>query len=217
MTIILYYGHNAIDNVEFINYTVIVRAYMRYEKGHKDSTRLLILDVASKQFRKGGIEAVGIAGLMKEAGLTNGAFYSHFKSKKDLVDQTLIYILEEREELFSNSIKQGFTLKEIIHEYLSPKHRDRCEQGCPLPSLTAEIARLPKSTKNIVTEKIKGMQNFISEQISDADPEVRNQKAMAIVALMIGSLQLARVVTDNKLSDDILKHATENVLIIAGI
>jgi AcrR family transcriptional regulator len=217
MIIILYYDRNATGNIEFINCLVIVRAYMRYEKGHKESTRLLILEVASKQFRKGGIEAVGIAGLMKEAGLTNGAFYSHFKSKKDLVDQTLIYIMEEREELLKNSIKQGFTLKEIIHEYLSAKHRDKCEQGCLFPSLTAEIARLPKSTKNIVTEKIKDMQNFISEQINESNPEVRNQKAIAIVALMIGSLQLARVVTDNKLSDNILKHATENVLIIAGI
>lgn len=190
---------------------------MRYEKGHKESTKMHILEIASKQFRKGGIEAVGIAGLMKVAGLTNGAFYSHFKSKKDLVDQVLIYALEEREKLLINSIKEGFTLKDIIREYLSPNHRDKCEQGCLFPSLSAEIARQPKSTRKIVTEKIYSMQKIISDQIKELDSEVRNQKATAIVALMVGSLQLSRVVTEIKLSDNILKHATENAYAIAGI
>lgn len=188
---------------------------MRYEKGHKESTKTHILEIASQQFRKGGIEAVGIAGLMKEAGLTNGAFYAHFKSKKDLVDQVLIYILEDRELLLINAIKQGATLGDIIREYLSPKHRDKCEQGCLFPSLSAEIARLPKSTRKIVTEKMYNMQNFFSEQIKDPNPEVRNQKATAIVALIIGSIQLARVVTDVNLSNNILKSATETALAIA--
>jgi AcrR family transcriptional regulator len=190
---------------------------MRYEKGHKESTKMHILGIASKQFRKGGIEAVGIAGLMKDAGLTNGAFYSHFKSKKDLVDQVLTYILDAREELLVNSIKQGATLRDIIRDYLSPNHRDKCEQGCLFPSLSAEIARQPKSTRKIVTEKMYSMQKIISEQIKDSDSDVRIQKATAIVALMVGSLQLSRVVTEIKLSDNILKHATESAFDIAGI
>lgn len=190
---------------------------MRYEKGHKEFTKSHILEIASQQFRKGGIEAVGIAGLMKEAGLTNGAFYAHFKSKKDLVDQVLTYILENRELLLTNAIKQGATLGDIIRDYLSPKHRDRCEQGCLFPSLSAEIARLPKSTRKLVTEKMYSMQKIFSDQIKESNLEVRNQKATAIVALLIGSVQLARVVTDVKLSDNILKYATENALAIAEI
>jgi AcrR family transcriptional regulator len=69
---------------------------MRYEKGHKDATREHIIDVASSQFREGGLAAVGIAGIMSGAGLTNGAFYNHFESKEDLVEAVLAYALGAR-------------------------------------------------------------------------------------------------------------------------
>src|SRR6201996_4243603 len=71
---------------------------MRYEKGHKDSTRERIIDVASKQFRENGVAAVGIAGIMGDAGLTNGAFYNHFESKEDLVQAVIAKALDRREE-----------------------------------------------------------------------------------------------------------------------
>ena len=67
---------------------------MRYEKGHKDATRQRIIDVASRQFRENGVAAVGLAGIMTEAGLTNGAFYTHFESKEDLVRAVLLDALE---------------------------------------------------------------------------------------------------------------------------
>jgi len=71
---------------------------MRYDKGHKDETRRHILDVASAQFRESGIAAVGLAGIMSEAGLTNGAFYTHFASKEDLVQEVLTDALTRRAE-----------------------------------------------------------------------------------------------------------------------
>src|ERR1700736_5561548 len=71
---------------------------MRYEKGHKDTTRERIIDVASRQFRENGVAAVGLAGIMSDAGLTNGAFYTHFKSKEDLVESVLTNALRWREE-----------------------------------------------------------------------------------------------------------------------
>src|SRR5581483_10401329 len=74
------------------------RPGMRYEKGHKETTRRHILDVASAQFRENGVAAVGLAGIMAEAGLTNGAFYTHFESKEDLVRAVLLDTLTRREE-----------------------------------------------------------------------------------------------------------------------
>src|SRR5215472_3243388 len=74
------------------------KARMRYEKGHKEATRRHILDVASAQFRENGVAAVGLAGIMAEAGLTNGAFYTHFESKEDLVRAVLLDALIRREE-----------------------------------------------------------------------------------------------------------------------
>lgn len=102
---------------------LIWRICMRYNKGHKESTRQNIIDVASKKFRKYGIDSVGLAELMKDAGLTNGAFYSHFKSKKDLVDQVLTSILDKREAYLLEIAKQELTLEEFIREYLTNTQR----------------------------------------------------------------------------------------------
>ena len=70
---------------------------MRYEKGRKETTRQHIVDVASRRFREGGVAAVGIAGIMSDAGLTNGAFYVHFDSKEDLVRAVFTDALERRD------------------------------------------------------------------------------------------------------------------------
>src|ERR1700754_3117125 len=106
MVIMHYYEHNSMAIlVTFLwpDWTVAngVRSEkpdMRYEKGHKETTRRHILGVASAQFRENGIAAVGLAGIMAEAGLTNGAFYTHFESKEDLVQAVLLNALGGREQ-----------------------------------------------------------------------------------------------------------------------
>ena len=185
---------------------------MRYEKGHKEETRQHILDVASKQFRKGGIEAVGLAGLMKDAGLTNGAFYAHFKSKEDLVREVLASAFDKQLEASSEALKSGLTIEYAIREYLSPKQRDQCEKSCPAASLLAEIARHSKSTRNVFSEKIRKMLDLFSNQIKESDPVKKQRKSIAIYAQLIGSLQLARVVTKKEESDLILESGIEAAL-----
>src|SRR6202000_2403912 len=83
---------------------------MRYDKGHKDATRAHIIDVASAQFREGGVAAVGIAGIMAGAGLTNGAFYNHFESKEDLVEAVLVNALGERRSGLRAHLEAGKSL-----------------------------------------------------------------------------------------------------------
>src|SRR5215469_5459254 len=80
---------------------------MRYEKGHKETTRAHILDVASSQFRESGVAAVGLAGIMEAAGLTNGAFYTHFESKEDLVRAVLVDALTRREQKHRANLEAG--------------------------------------------------------------------------------------------------------------
>src|ERR1700751_5570290 len=111
---------------------------MRYEKGHKDTTRQRIVEVASRQFREHGLAAVGIAGIMSDAGLTNGAFYAHFDSKEDLVREVLSHAG------FRNKLKaaeSGAGLQSAIRGYFSGRHRDNPGGGCPTLALVAAIAR----------------------------------------------------------------------------
>ena len=130
---------------------------MRYEKGHKDTTRQRIIDVAAKQFRENGVAAVGLAGIMSDAGLTNGAFYTHFESKEDLVQAVLGHALSRREATLLAASEANVGLEATIRDYLSPRHRDRPGGGCPTAALVAEVARHPKATRDAFTDKVSDL------------------------------------------------------------
>lgn len=188
----------------------------RYEKGHKDETRRHILDVASAQFRESGIAAVGLAGIMSEAGLTNGAFYSHFASKEELVREVLTDALTRREERHKANLESGVALETTIRDYLSTRHRDRAGSGCPTAALVAEIARHPKATRDAFTGKVADIITLMAEQIRQGTAKDRRRKAIAIYSTMVGALQLARAVNDKQLSDEILENAVEAAVTLAG-
>jgi AcrR family transcriptional regulator len=189
---------------------------MRYEKGHKDATRAHIVDVASAQFREGGVAAVGIAGIMAGAGLTNGAFYNHFESKEDLVEAVLAHALGGRKVGLRANLEAGKRLDATIRDYLSARHRDDASGGCPTAALVAEIARHPKATRDAFTRKIVEIADLIAVQAGKGSARERRKRAMAVYGLMVGALQLARAVNDRKLSDEILEGAADAALSLAG-
>jgi TetR/AcrR family transcriptional regulator, transcriptional repressor for nem operon len=125
---------------------------MRYEKGHKGTTRKHIVKVASERFRRDGIEDTGLAGLMVAAGLTHGGFYSHFRAKEELVGEAVNYALKQRlVELYETAKTDG--LAGILHSYLRPLHVDAPASGCAFAALTPEIARHSRSTRAAFTQK----------------------------------------------------------------
>lgn len=189
---------------------------MRYEKGHKETTRQHIIDVASAQFRESGVAAVGLAGIMSAAGLTNGAFYTHFASKEDLVRAVLMNALGRRELRLRANLESKAGLEATIRDYLSARHRDDAGGGCPTAALVAEVARHPKATREAFTEKISDIIDLMAAQVGKGSPAERRKRAMAAYGMMVGSLQLARAVNDKKLSDEILENAVDTVLKLAG-
>ena len=189
---------------------------MRYEKGHRDETRRHILDVASAQFRESGIAGVGLAGIMSEAGLTNGAFYTHFSSKEELVREVLMDALTRREERHKANLESGVALETTIRDYLSTRHRDRAGTGCPTAALVAEIARHPKATRDAFTSKVSDIIMLMAEQIRQGSAEERRRRAITIYAAMVGALQLARAVNDRQLSDEILENAVDAAVALAN-
>ena len=187
---------------------------MRYDKGHKDLTRQRIVEVASRQFREHGVAAVGIAGIMSAADLTNGAFYAHFDSKEDLVREVLSHA-GFRNKL-SKAAENGTGLAGAIRDYLSPNHRDNPGQGCPTSALVAEIARHPKATRDAFTGKVGDVVGLIAAGLDAASEAERRRKAVAIYALMVGTLQLARAVNDKRLSGEILQSGADEAVVLAG-
>jgi len=188
----------------------------RYDKGHRDTTRRHILDVASSQFRESGIAAVGLAGIMAEAGLTNGAFYTHFASKEDLVRAVLLDALERREQRHKDNLENGVALETVIRDYLSPKHRDRAATGCPTAALVSEIARHPKATREAFTGKMSDILALMAAQMPEGTPAERRRRAIAAYATMVGALQLSRAVSDRQLSEEILENAVGAALALAN-
>ena len=187
---------------------------MRYEKGHKDLTRQRIVEVASRQFREHGVAAVGIAGIMSDAGLTNGAFYAHFDSKEELVREVLAHA-GFRNKL-SRAAENGTGLAGAIRDYLSPNHRDNPGRGCPTSALVAEIARHPKATRDAFTGKVDDVIDLIAAGLDVTSEAERRRKAVAIYALMVGTLQLARAVNDKRLSAEILQSGADEAVALSG-
>lgn len=175
---------------------------MRYEKGRRDASRERILQAASERFRADGIAASGLSRVMKDAGLTNGAFYPHFESKAELVRESLVTALDAQAEQM-RQILAADGLDGLIDAYLAPEHRDNPQFGCATSALAAEIAREPQETRTAYTERVSALARQVASYMPPqvADPEAT---AVALLATCIGALQIARAVDDSGMSDGIL-------------
>jgi TetR/AcrR family transcriptional regulator, transcriptional repressor for nem operon len=190
---------------------------MRFEKGHKAATRQRIIEVASERFRKDGVAAVGIAGVMADAGLTHGGFYAHFGSKEDLVREAMVAAFESTNARPQSALKPGENaLERRIRGYLRPAHRDTPERGCAAAALVAEVARHDPATREAFTGELEGIVGRIAEQLPDGVAEAaRKSTAIGIFGVMLGALQLSRAVADPALSDAILESGIQAALKLA--
>jgi TetR/AcrR family transcriptional regulator, transcriptional repressor for nem operon len=184
----------------------------RYSKEHKQETRQRIIDTASRRFKQDGVDGSGIATLMADAGLTNGAFYAHFESKEDLVARVVADELNRQADTFASLPPNRAGLREFVHEYLSPAHRDAPSLGCPSAALLDEIVRCAVSTREAYTEGAQRILDEIAVRLSPRNPSSGRGKALALYTMMVGTLQLARAVADPKLSDEVLQSGIENAL-----
>jgi TetR/AcrR family transcriptional repressor of nem operon len=185
---------------------------MRYGKDHKQATRQRILEAAGRRFKQEGIDGAGVAAVMSDAGLTNGAFYAHFASKEDLVANVLADQLRAQRHSFDAQPSDRRGLEAFIRAYLSPQHRDRYADGCPSAALLDEIARRPAATKQVFTDELMGVIDDIASRLSRTDAEAARTDALTLFGLMLGTLQLARALTDRDRSDQLLARGVETAM-----
>src|ERR671910_2031062 len=170
----------------------------------KEQTRERILRAAARAIRKHGYEGVGVADVMKEAGLTHGGFYAHFASRDALLAQAAEQAGIESTENLSRAIaraKPGEELMALVDSYLSDKHVESAEQGlgCALAAAGTEVPRQQEEVRRAVKRRIKDMVGLVERQFPDWGRQAAHEKAMAIVASMVGALMLARAVDDPQL------------------
>jgi len=164
---------------------------MRYPKEHKDQTRRRVLEVAAARFRKDGLDGVGVATLMGEAGLTHGGFYSHFPSKEALIEEVFASGMDST-TLRPESAWDAAGIEGFIERYLRESHREHPEKGCPAAALGSEIHRHSKGARAAFARKLEETVTKISGLL----PEPDEDRARAIFSLLVGSMQLARAVPD---------------------
>ncbi|WP_106188499.1 TetR/AcrR family transcriptional regulator [Umezawaea tangerina] len=192
----------------------------RITKEDKARNRQNILEAASRMFRSQGVDAVGIAELMKEAGLTHGGFYNHFASKNDLVVEVCGAAFAASHGSLAQIVddgphQDGSALKRVVDGYLSTAHRDAPDGGCPSASLVTDAGRHSEAVQSAYAAGVEGyLTGFAAEFLREAeenghdlDPDEARHKAMRLLSEMVGALVLARAVrqVEPELSDEILR------------
>lgn len=189
---------------------------MRYAPEHNEEARARILEVASRLFREHGVDGVGLAKVMADAGLTVGTFYTHFKSKEALVQEALLVSLKARNEALRQALLMG-DLELAVRTYLSVEHRDAPGTGCPAAALAAEVARHPRPTrKTFASEVDLGVDLLVDCLSKRRGEEVSRAEGAAFFGLLIGTLQLARATPDRAASAAILEAGIRAALALAG-
>src|ERR1700709_48102 len=169
---------------------------MRYSKEHKQETHERIVKKASVRLREKGAHGIGVADLMKEAGLTHGGFYAHFDSREALVIEAFGYAMDgspERCRTMSEQTSPEKRLATIVNSYLTATHRDDPGHGCAVPTLGAEIARESPKTRRAFAAKLEQMIDMLASQIPDVPRKAARKQAMATLSTMMGTLVLARI------------------------
>src|SRR6478672_4774884 len=188
---------------------------MRYSREHKLETHARIVKKASVRLREKGAHGIGVADLMKEAGLTHGGFYAHFDSREALVIEAFAYAMDRGTERWRKIAEQtppDKRLAAIVESYLTPVHRDDPGHGCAIPTLAAEIARENPRTRKAFAAKVEQMIDALAAQIPDLPRKAARKQAMATLATMMGTMVLARVAGSGEFSEEILGAGREAVL-----
>jgi TetR/AcrR family transcriptional regulator, transcriptional repressor for nem operon len=188
---------------------------MRYSKEHKQETHARIVKKASVRLREKGAHGIGVADLMKEAGLTHGGFYAHFDSREAMLAEAADRAGAESVatlERISAAAPPENALQALMRAYLSKEHLEAVESGCPMAALGSEMPRQTPQVRRAATRRIKEAIDLVARQLPGWGKPAAHEQALATLSTMVGALVLARAVDDPKLSDAFrsaaLKHST---------
>src|ERR1700722_10994714 len=184
---------------------------MGYSKAQKEKTHKRIVAIASKRFREQGLAGFGIAELMKEAGLTEGGFYKHFDSRDELVAEAVsaAFGIWQRQKEASEAGRRPLSFEKLIDDYLSDVHRKNPGTGCAFSALAPEIARSDKRTRALTSEKVRDDLEVIVALLPGRDKRAVRSRAILTFSALVGSMSLARAVSDEALAQEILKTVAD--------
>ena len=185
----------------------------------KEITHERIVATAARAIRRGGFHGVGVADIMKEAGLTHGAFYAHFESREAMLAEAADRAGAESNSLAASviaAVPSDQALQALMQAYLSKEHLESIETGCPISALGSEMPRQSPAVRSAATRRIKEMIDLVARQFPDWGQPSAHVRALVTVATMVGTLILARAVNDSALSDALCNASLKRLALPVG-
>lgn len=177
-------------------------------------TRKSIVNLASEEFRQNGFSNVGLADLMSQLGLTHGGFYRHFANKDQLIAEACQESFARLERRWPKNVAPHTmdALTQIVSRYLSAKERDNPKTSCVLACLSNDFARSNEEIRKVATQGFRTFCALIQKALPEGDEDEMSQEACNVACTLIGTLQVARLVTDRKLSNNLLASGRDQIL-----
>jgi TetR/AcrR family transcriptional regulator, transcriptional repressor for nem operon len=176
----------------------------------KEASHERIVSVAARAIRRSGYDGTGVADIMKEAGLTHGAFYAHFESREAMLAEAASRACAETAALAAGAARRlppDQVVPTIVRSYLSREHMQQVESGCPLAALGSETPRQGPEVRRATTLYIKETVDLFARQSPDWGQPGAHERALVTLAAMVGTLLLARAVDEPALSDSLREAA----------
>ncbi len=184
----------------------------------KEASHQRIVQAAARAIRRSGYDGTGVADIMKEAGLTHGAFYAHFTSREAMLAEAADRAGAESNAFAASIVAAAppeHSLRALMQAYLSEEHLAGVETGCPVSALGSEMPRQAPEVRRVCTRRIQDMIDLVARQSPDWGQPAAHERALVTVAAMVGALTMARAVDDPALSAS-LRQAVLNLCTPAG-
>ena len=188
---------------------------MGSSKTDKDESHQRIVRTAAARFREKGVDGIGVADLMADAGLTHGGFYRHFGSREDLVAEAVERALRDGSDAVAalEALDQppAAVLALLVDGYLSLAHRDQLASSCAVTTLAGDVARSSERARDAYTAQVNRYLELLTRLIAGDRQKARRAKALAALATLVGAVSMSRAVNDDKLSRELLKAAADEL------
>lgn len=193
---------------------------MRYDAEHKQRTKARVLHEAARSLRMNGPDKLGVADVMRSAGLTHGGFYAHFASKDELVSQAI-------EEMFAQALARfekvtagrsaADGLAAYIERYLSDTHRDARDSGCPLAAISTDIPRLHQEARDGFERGAAQLASALADKLRGMGHDAPGELAVSVLSELVGAMVMARSIADADRSAAVLQASRSQLLARLGL
>jgi AcrR family transcriptional regulator len=187
---------------------------MTANPSRKELSHDRIVTAAARAIRRGGFEGVGVADIMKEAGLTHGGFYAHFDSRNAMLAEAMARAGQESAARLTQGMalrksRGASDLRALVEAYLSDRHLEDIEAGCPVAALACEVPRQSPEVQEAAAQRVHGLLAIVGRALP---PDAPADSAALLASQLVGALLLARALGNKARGQALLKATRRSLL-----